>query len=254
MEVAALDQLLHLAVEEGEQQRADVAAVHVRVAHDDDPVVAQLPGVEVVLADARAERGDHVADLLRGERLVEPRLLDVQDLAAQRQHGLEGAVAALLGRAAGRVPLDQEQLALLGVALLALGELAGQPRAVEGALPAREVARLARRLARAQGVEDLADDALRLAGVLLEEGREPLVHQALDDALDLGVAELALGLPLELRVRHLDADDRGQALARVLALDAVALLQHPGRERVAVQAAREGGCGSRRGACRRRGC
>ena len=146
-----------------------MAAVHVRVAHDDDPVVAQLAGVEVVLADARAERGDDVADLLRGERLVEPRLLDVQDLAAQRQDGLEGAVAALLGRAAGRVALDQVQLALRGVALLALGELARQPRAVEGALAAREVARLARRLAGARGVEDLADDALRLARVLLEE-------------------------------------------------------------------------------------
>src|SRR5262249_35044883 len=32
VEVAALDELLHLPVEEGEEQRADVAAVHVRVA------------------------------------------------------------------------------------------------------------------------------------------------------------------------------------------------------------------------------
>ena len=36
------------------------------------------------------------------------------------------AVAALLGGAAGGVALDQVQLALLGVALLALGQLAGQ--------------------------------------------------------------------------------------------------------------------------------
>ena len=91
----------------------------------------------------------------RGQRLVEARLLHVQDLAAQGQDGLERAVAALLGRAAGGVALDQVQLALLGVALLALGELAGQARAVERALAAGEVARLARGLAGARGVEDL---------------------------------------------------------------------------------------------------
>ena len=39
----------------------------------------------------------------------------------------------------------------------------------------------------------------------------------LDLALDLGVAELGLGLALELRVGQLDADDGGQALADVVA-------------------------------------
>ena len=68
----------------------------------------------------------------RGQRLVEARLLHVQDLAAQGQDGLERAVAALLGRAAGGVALDQVQLALLGVALLALRELAGQARRRRG--------------------------------------------------------------------------------------------------------------------------
>ena len=37
-------------------------------------------------------------------------LLDVEDLAAQRQHRLRVAVAALLGRAAGGVALDDEDL------------------------------------------------------------------------------------------------------------------------------------------------
>ena len=39
----------------------------------------------------------------------------------------------------------------------------------------------------------------------------------LDLALDLGVAELGLGLALELRLGELDADHRGQALADVIA-------------------------------------
>ena len=41
VDMAALDQIGHLAVEEGQQQGTDVGAVHVRVGHDDDAVVAQ---------------------------------------------------------------------------------------------------------------------------------------------------------------------------------------------------------------------
>ena len=52
-EVAALDQLAHLPVEEGQQQRADMGAVDVGVRHDDDLVVAQLVGVELVRPDRR---------------------------------------------------------------------------------------------------------------------------------------------------------------------------------------------------------
>ena len=52
VDVAALDQLLHLAVEEREDQRADVRAVDVGVGHHDHAVVAQLLEVEL-LADAR---------------------------------------------------------------------------------------------------------------------------------------------------------------------------------------------------------
>jgi hypothetical protein len=53
-EVAAVDQLAHLTVEECQQQRADMRAVDVGVRHDDDLVVAQLVGVELLTADTRA--------------------------------------------------------------------------------------------------------------------------------------------------------------------------------------------------------
>src|SRR3546814_2133311 len=58
-----LDDLGHLAIEEGEQQRADVRAVDVGVGHDDDLVIAQFCKVEFV-ADAGAERLDQRADFL----------------------------------------------------------------------------------------------------------------------------------------------------------------------------------------------
>ena len=153
------------------------------------------------------------------EHLVEARLLDVEDLALDREDRLEAPVAPLLGRAAGRLALDDVDLAQRRVALLAVGELAGQAAAVERALAAHEVARLARRLARAGGVDGLADDPLGDRRVLLEVGAELVVEDRLDDALDLGVAELGLGLPFELRPRNLDADDGGQAFADVVAAD-----------------------------------
>ena len=239
VEMPSLDELLHLPVEEGQEQGADVAAVHVRVAHHDDAVVTQLRHVEVVGSHPGAEGGDDVEDLLAREGLVEARFLDVQDLAPQGQHGLELAVAALLGGAAGRVAFHEVELAQLGVALLALGELAGQPGAVEGALATREVAGLARGLPAPRGVDDLLGDPPRVLGPLFEEGREALVHQALDDALHLRVAELALGLTLELRVRHLDRHHRGEPLASVVALDLPHVLELGARLREGVEAAGE---------------
>jgi hypothetical protein len=60
---AILDDRREVAIEEGEQQRADVAPVDVRVGHRDDAVIAHLLDVEVV-TDARAHRGDEVPDLV----------------------------------------------------------------------------------------------------------------------------------------------------------------------------------------------
>ena len=111
VEVAPLEQLRHLPVEEREQQRPDVAAVDVGVGHQDDLVVAELLDVEAPLADAAAERGDERADLGAREHLVEPRALDVQDLPLERQDRLKLPVAPLLRGAAGAVALDDVDLA-----------------------------------------------------------------------------------------------------------------------------------------------
>src|SRR3546814_10519460 len=83
VEMAALDQLRHLPEEEGEQERADVAAVHIGVGHDDDLVVAQLIDVELVATDAGAERRYQSPDLLRRQLLFEARPLAIKDFAAQ---------------------------------------------------------------------------------------------------------------------------------------------------------------------------
>jgi hypothetical protein len=217
VEVAALDDVGEVAVEERQQQRADVRAVDVGVRHDDDGVVAQLADVVVVRADAGAERGDQGDDLLAGQHLVDAGLLDVEDLAAQRQDRLGLAVAALLGGAAGRVTLDDEQLGVLGVALLAVGELAGQGEAVEDALAGDGLAGLAGGRTRARGEQGLLDDEAGRARVLLEVAAELLGDDGRDEAGDLARDQLVLDLRAELRVGVPDGDDADQALAHFLA-------------------------------------
>ena len=109
VDVAELDERAHVAEQQRQQQRRDVLAVDVGIGHEHDLVVPGLVGVEV-LADAGAERRDHGLHLVVAEGPVEARLLDVEDLAAQRQDRLRLGVAALDGRTAGRVALDDEDL------------------------------------------------------------------------------------------------------------------------------------------------
>ncbi len=228
VDVAALDQLGHLAVEEGEQQGADVRAVHVGIGHDDDAVVAKLVHVEIVravlagavgarLADAGAQGGDERQDFVGGEQLLVARLLHVQDLAAQRQDGLELPVAALLGGAAGGVALDDVDLAQRRVLLLAVGELAGQAHAVEHALAARHLAGLARGLAGAGGLDDLAAEDLGVVGALFQVVRQRLGDDVFHGRAHFAGDELVLGLAAELGLGDLHAEHAAQAFAHVVA-------------------------------------
>ena len=181
------------------------------------------------LADARPERDDQRPDVLARQDLVQARLLDVEDLAAQRQDRLEATVAALLGRAAGRVALDDVELAAGRIAFLAVGQLARQGHAVEGTLADDQVAGLARGLAGARRRQALLDDPPTVGGVLVQVLAEAVGDRRLDLALDLGVAQLGLGLALELRIGQLDADDRRQALADVVARQVAVVVLEDGR-------------------------
>ena len=134
-------------------------------------------------------------------------------------------VAALLGRAAGGVALDDEELGEGRVAHRAVGELAGQGRVLERRLAAGQVARFAGRLP-GRRVDRLADDPASLAGVLLEELAQLAVDRLFDKALDRRVAEFGLRLPLllELGVLELDRDHRGEALADVVSGEVLVFL------------------------------
>src|SRR5439155_24311331 len=69
--VPAIEELGHVAVEEGQDQRPDVRAVYVSVGHDDDPVVAKLREVEF-LTDAGSDYLHERLDLVIREDLADP--------------------------------------------------------------------------------------------------------------------------------------------------------------------------------------
>ena len=202
-----------------------------------------MDGVEIVLADAGAERGDDGANFLVAQHLVVARLFDVEDFALERQDGLVAAVAPALGRAAGGFALDDEELAARGIALLAIGELSGQAAGIQRGLAARELAGLAGGFAGAGGVNALADDVARDGGVLVEIFAELFVDERFDQALDVAI-ELAFGLPFELRLRQLHGDDGDQSFAHIVAIDGdfvLLLLEHAEGVGEIVDRARERG-------------
>ena len=190
--------------------------VDVGIGHDDDAVITQLVGIVVLLADATAQRRDERAHLRRREHLVEARLFDIEDLALQRQDGLRAPVAPLLGRAPGGVALHQIDFRLGGVLFLAVGQFAGQSGDIERALAARHLARFSRCLTGTGRVDDLGGDGLGVRRVLLEKLLQLFGQARFDDALHLGGDELLLRLRRELRVRHLDRDDRRQPFPHVI--------------------------------------
>ena len=110
------------------KKRGDVVAVAVGVGQEDDLAVAE-PGRVVLVVHAATQGADEVGELLVVEHLGLAGLLGVENLASKRQDRLDVAVAALLGRAAGAVALDDEQLGFFGVGAVAVGELAGEVRA-----------------------------------------------------------------------------------------------------------------------------
>ena len=209
-------------------------SVDIGIGHQHDLVIAGLGDVEV-LADTGAERLDHRLHFLVRQRLVQACALDVEDLAAQREDRLRVRIPALHGRTTGGVALHEEDLADRGVFARAVLELVGHRSRLEDALAARSLTSFARCHAGAGGVDRLADDVLRLLRIPVEPVAELVTHDLLHERPRFRVAELGLGLALELRLGQLHGDDGGESLTDVLTGEVVILLlQHVLRTRVAV--------------------
>ena len=241
-DMSLTDEVRHEAVQEGQQQGVDVGAIDIRIRHQDDLVVTQLRDVEVVavaLGEAAAEGVDHGLDLRVREDLIHRRLLDVQDLTTKRQDRLGLTVTAGLRRAARRITLDDEDLALLRVLRDAVRELAIRIKAV---------LRLAQhvRLRLFLGATDLrgllrtADDGLHHLDVSIEVVLQLRIDDALHILRGIRTRELRLRLALEDRVRELDGDDCGHTITGIRTGEVrILLLQDPELACVAVDELRE---------------
>mmetsp|Transcript_57679 Transcript_57679/g.125258 ORF Transcript_57679/g.125258 Transcript_57679/m.125258 type:complete len:274 (+) Transcript_57679:746-1567(+) len=211
-----LHDLALVAVEEREEQSADVGAVDVGVGHQDDSVVSELRWREFVALESETEAGDECLDL----RVLVHRgvvgLLDVEDLPAQRQDGLRLARSPLLGGATRRVSLDDENLRFRGVAGRAVGELARKDARAEHALAPHEIARRLGRLRRLGRRHRLVDDESERLWPTLQVVAQLLGHQLAHNGANLRVAQPVLGLALELRLAQADAHHGAEALAHEL--------------------------------------
>src|SRR5690606_2960675 len=102
----------------------------------------------------------------------------------------------------------------------------GQAARLETGLAPGQLTGLAGRLAGPGGADALLDDAPGLGRVALQPLGETAVERPLHEGADLGVAQLGLGLALELGLAHPDGDDGGETLTDALAgADVVLLLQ-----------------------------
>ena len=173
-------------------------AVDVGVGHQHDLVIPQLGDIELVVYPG-AQRGDDRLHLGVLQHPVDAGLLDVDDLAAQRQDRLEHRVTTALGRAASRITLHHIEFRLARIGRPTVGQLAGQPPDIGSALAPHQLSRLARRDPGLRRRNRLVDHDFRVGGVRLEPMGELLVAHPLHERLDLGVAELGLRLAFELR-------------------------------------------------------
>src|SRR5207245_7188548 len=100
VEVARLDDRYHVAEKEGQEQRADVRAVHVGVGHEDDLVVPEPRDGELLGADPAAERRAGGTAVIGGEDPVAAPRLRAGGIAAAPAARLAARASSALRAAA----------------------------------------------------------------------------------------------------------------------------------------------------------
>ena len=165
-----------------------------------------------------ADGRDHAAHFLVGEHFVFARFVGVDDFASQRQDGLILAQPAPFGAAAGRIALDQIQLAESDVAAGAIAELAGQAAAGKSPFAfAEQGLRLAGRFAGLGRQHRFLGDHAGRFGILFEITGEKIADGRIHQPFDFDVVQLHLRLRFEFRLGHANADDGRQPFAEILA-------------------------------------
>ena len=156
------------------------------------------------------------------------RLLDVQHLAPQRQHGLVDAVAAALGASRRPSPLPPGTVrSSRGSRVVQSISLPGSPPPPSSFLRSMMASRAFFAAMRASAASAIfLQIRVAVLRVLLQVLGQRLVHHAGDDAPRLrGCSSFTFVCDSKQRVRVADADDGGEALAEVFALQFEAVLE-----------------------------
>ena len=106
--ISALNQLRHLAIEKRQQQSTNMASVDIGIGHDDNFMIAAFVGIEIVTSDTGAKRGNDGSDFGGIQHLVKTGTFNVQNFTAQRHNRLIAAMTPLFGRTAGGISLNDE--------------------------------------------------------------------------------------------------------------------------------------------------
>ena len=164
------------------------------------------------------------------ERAARLRAEHVQDLAADGQDRLRVGVAGLLGRAAGGVALDDEELALrtgtFGLSSVSAslpGRFESEKIDVAALRSFFEILDWAMRMSRRQQQRGRGSPSSR-AGSRASQAAKPLVGERLHRALRLGVVQPALRLALELRLGQHHRHRGREAVEDVARLERLALV------------------------------
>ena len=201
--------------------------IDIGVSHDDDAVVTQFGDVEVIdawraadpatLSNAGAQRSDQRQDFIAGQQFFVTRFFNIQDFAAERQNRLKFAIAALFGRATGRIALYQVNFTTGRIFFLTVSKLAGQTHAIQYAFATRHVARFARCFTCPGRFNDLANNDFGVVWALLQV----IVQQAADNVFHrtthFAGHQFVFGLAGEFWFRHLHTQHAAQAFPHVVA-------------------------------------
>ena len=172
-------------------------AIGVGVGQDADLAVTQSG--DVVLARITTDGHGEVMHFLRSQYAAGFHFPGVEDLAAQGQDGLEILVAGLARRAACRITFDQKQFGARKIAGCAIGELAGQGRALGDLLADNLFLGLE---PQRRAFDGELGNLLADIDVLVQIKREAIVGCRLHQGRGIPRRQALLGLPRELRFLH----------------------------------------------------
>ena len=116
-----------------------------------------------------------------------------------------------------RVTFDEVQFAFFHLVADAIPQFARQSPATERILTlAKRIFRLACGFACLGSEQPLADEKFGVLGVLFQVLGQPVTHCHVDDALNVAVSQLRLGLAFELRMGHTNRNNAGQSFAEIV--------------------------------------